>query len=174
MPSPVNRCRSLGASGGRMAAMPARPAVPGFFISVAVSGIAGSLPVMAVAGPPLVAEHIRPILLRPAVSFERPILEGFLRDLAVAPELAGELVALYAEQHPALVLRFVSRAVSRVPDVATAILLAAKRRETAHGLEGVALVLQAAVALAAPIPEAPALPPVILDFDCDTLPVQRQ
>lgn len=129
------------------------------------------LPVMAVVGPPLVAEHVRPILLRPAVSFERPILEGFLRDLAVAPELAGELVALYAEQHPALVLRFVSRAVSRVPDVASSILLAAKRREAAHGLEGVALVLQAAVALAAPVPEFPALPPVILDFDCETLPV---
>lgn len=151
--------------------MPVRPAYPGFAFYGPVSGVASLLPVMAVVGPPLVAEHVRPILLRPAVSFERPILEGFLRDLAVAPELAGELVALYAEQHPALVLRFVSRAVSRVPDVASSILLAAKRREAAHGLEGVALVLQAAVALAAPVPEFPALPPVILDFDCETLPV---
>jgi hypothetical protein len=153
-----------------MAPMPARPAGPGFEVSGALTGIAGAIPVLAIVSPPLVAEQMRPIRLLPAVSFERPILEGFLRDLAVAPELAGELVALYAEQHPALVLRFVSRAVSRVPDGAAAILAAARRREAAHGLEGVALVLQAAVALAAPIPEAPALPPVILDFDCETLP----
>jgi len=155
-----------------MAAIPSRPVRGGFSLAGLVSGMtAGPIPVMAIAGLPLVAEHARPILLRPAVSFERTILEGFVRDLAVAPELAGELVALYAEQHPSLVLRFVSRAVSRVPDVASAILLAARRREAAHGLEGVALVLQAAVALAAPLPEAPALPPVILDFDCETLPV---
>ncbi len=153
-----------------MAAMKLRPAGPGFCVSGILSRNVGTTPVMAVAGPSLVAERIRPILLRPAVSFERPILDGFLSDLAVAPELAGELVALYAEQHPALVLRFVSRAVSRVPDVACAILVAAKRREAARGLEGVALVLQAAVALAAPLPETPTLPPVILDFDCETLP----
>lgn len=172
MPLTLSPCRRIGSPGARMAAMPGRPAGRGFRIAGALSGMtAGPIPVMAIAGPPLVAEQARPILLRPAVSFERPILDGFLRDLAVAPELAGELVALYAEQHPALVLRFVSRAVSRVPDVASAILLAAKRREAAQGLEGVALVLQAAVALAAPIPEAPALPPVILDFDCETLPV---
>lgn len=170
MPLPLRGCRSPAAANTRIPAMLVRPSGPGFCIRGAVSAIAGSLPVMAVVSPPLVAEQARPILLRPAVSFERPIIEGFLRDLAVAPELAGELVALYAEQHPALVLRFVSRAVSRVPDVASAILVAAKRREAAHGLEGVALVLQAAVALAASLPEAPALPPVILDFDCETLP----
>ncbi len=153
-----------------MPAMKLRPAGPGFCVGGALSRTAGTTPVMAIVGPSLVAERVRPILLRPALSLERPILDGFLRDLAVAPELAGELVALYTEQHPTLVLRFVSRAVSRVPDVASEILVAAKRREAAHGLEGVALVLQAAVALAAPVPEFPALPPVILDFDCETLP----
>ena len=80
-------------------------------------------------------------------------------------------MALYAEQYPALALRFVTRAVRCLPDAASAILAAARRREAVYGLEGVALVLQAAVALAAPPPEMPELPPVILDLDCETLPV---
>lgn len=157
--------------------MPSRPSgllfrLDGGLTCGAVAGIAGGpAAVMAAGGPPLVFEHARPILLRRAMSFERPILADFLRDIAAAPEIAGELVALYAEQYPGLALRFVSRAINRMPDVAPAILAAAGRREAAYGLEAVALVLQAAVALAAPPPEEPLLPPVILDFDCETLPL---
>jgi hypothetical protein len=176
MAFPVNRCRRIGAPGGRIPAMPARPSglrfrIDGGLPCAAVAGVAiGSVAVMAADRPPLVFDHSRPILIRGALSFERPILEGFVRDIVAAPEIAGELVALYAEQHPALALRFVTRAVSRVPSVAAAILFAAKRRAAVHGLEAVALVLQAAVALAAPPPEEPELPPVILDLDCETLP----
>lgn len=163
-----------------MAAMPVRPAglrflldggrLDGGLACGTVAGVAGTpMAVMAPAGPPLVLEHARPILIRRALSFERPILDDFVRDIVAAPEIAGELVALYAEQHPALALRFVTRAVSRVPDVASAILYAAKRRQSACGLEAVAQVLEAAVALAAPPAEEPTLPPVILDLDCETL-----
>jgi len=177
MAFPVSRCRRIGAPGGRMAAMPVQPAgmrfrIDGGLPCAAAAGIAmGPAAVTAADGPPPVFDHARPILIRGALSFERPILDEFLRDIAAAPEIAGELVALYAEQYPALALRFVTRAVRCLPDAASAILAAARRREAVYGLEGVALVLQAAVALAAPPPEMPELPPVILDLDCETLPV---
>jgi hypothetical protein len=136
----------------------------------------GGLPCAAVAGvataasavreaptAALVVPEARPIIVSPVASAERTILERFLADLAVAPDLAGELVALYVEEHPLLTLRFVTAALEFDRMAALAIAAAAARRE-AHGLRTLALVLLGALALTAP--PAPELdtPPVILDI----------
>lgn len=138
--------------------------------------IGGGLPCAAVAGvtsaasavreapsASVVVPEARPIIVSPVASAERSVLARFHADLQAAPELAGELVALYVEQHPQLTLRFVAVAVQVDPAAAAAIAQAARCRE-AYGLRGLALVLLAALALVAPIEPELDTPPVIVDI----------
>lgn len=138
--------------------------------------IDGGLPCAAVAGvtsaasavreaasAALVMPEVRPIVVSSVISIEHPILQRFMADLAAAPELAGELVALYVEQYPQMTLRFVAVALRADPAASEAIAAAARRRES-HGLRGMALVLLAALALAAPSEPTLDTPPVILDI----------
>jgi hypothetical protein len=128
-----------------------------------VAGVASAGSAVGEAAPPsLVASEARPIIVSPVASAERPILERFMADLATAPELVGELVALYVEQHPQLTLRFAAAALHAQPAAGAAIAQAARRRD-AYGLGGLALVLLAALALLAPA-EVLDTPPVILDI----------
>jgi hypothetical protein len=162
----VSRARGMTASGRRELVRSHNSVfrVDGGLPCAAVAGIAtAASAVRAAPKAVLVVPEARPIIVSPVASAERTILRRFLADLAAAPDLVGELVALYVEEHPPLALRFVSAALRLDPLAASAIAAAAARRE-AHGLQTLALVLQGALALAAP--PAPELdtPPVILDI----------
>lgn len=141
--------------------------VAGGLPCAAVAGVAsGDAAVREVRASSLVVPETRPIIVSPVASAERTILQRFLADLAVAPDLTGELVALYVEQHPPLALRFVAAALRLDTTAAVAIKVAAERR-AAHGLGTLALVLLGALALAAPPAMDADPPPVIVDIDLE-------
>lgn len=108
-----------------------------------------------------------PVFLTAAAPGDRVVLAQFLADLAAAPAIAGELVALYVEQHPRLAIWFAARAVAARADAADQIEAAARWREVC-GATALAELIRAALAIACP-PAAPdpAPPPVILDLDLD-------
>ena len=166
MPSRVSGSRSLRAVRGAGDAGRAAPVlnIGGGFACGAAAGIAtGPGAIIAAVAPPLVAGHAHAIIVRPSVVPEQPLLDRFVGDMAAAPEIVGELVALYVEQHPLLALRFVSLALRRHADAALWIEEAAERR-AAFGFAALATVLRAALSLAAPAPEEPEIPSVILDI----------
>lgn len=164
--SPASRSgRALRASGRRGALLPVSQLfrLEGGLPCAAAAGVAS--PFTAVDEVPDgagVATESRPIIVSSVASAERSILERFLEELAIAPELAGELVALYVEQHPLLTLRFVTTALEADPQAAPRIRDAAALRAAA-GLRGLALVMQAALALAAPLDDGLDTPTVIVD-----------
>lgn len=143
--------------------------VGGGFACGAVAGIAtGPGAIAATVAPPLVASQAHAIVVRPSVAPEQPLLDRFVDDMLAAPQIVGELVALYVEQHPLLALRFVALALRRHGDAALWIEDAAERRSR-YGFDALATVLRAALALADPLPEEPESPSVILDI----LPLDR-
>lgn len=168
--SSVSRRRGADASGATASqAVNCRPYSPLFRIDgglpcAAVAGVASAASAVREApSTALVMPEVRPIIVSPVASAERSVLERFGTDLAVAPELAGELVALYVEQHPQLTLRFVAAALRADPAAGAAIAEAARRREV-YGLRSLALVLLAALALVAPSEPELDTPPVIVDI----------
>jgi len=166
MPSSVSGSRRPRALRGTAELARAAPSllIGGGFACGAAAGIAaGPGAVTAAVAPPLVASETHAIIVRPSVIPEQPVLDRFVGDLAAAPQIVGELVALYVEQYPPLALRFVSLAVRRYPEAPAAIAEAADRR-AAFGFAALATVLHAAVALAAPAPDEPETPSVILDI----------
>ncbi len=99
---------------------------------------------------------------------DQGVLRSFLDDLGAAPEIVGELVALYIEQHPRLALRFVRLALMLRPGAASQIEAAARWREVC-GARQLADVIRGAVLLASPPPEPSPEPAVIVDFRDDDL-----
>lgn len=98
---------------------------------------------------------------------DRALLAQFLADLAAAPDIVGELVALYTEQYPRLAIWFAARAARSRADAAEKIEAAARWREVC-GATTLAELIRAALAIACPPPEPePREPPVILDICLD-------
>jgi hypothetical protein len=119
--------------------------------------------VAAATGAAPVAQGRAPYFARPALPADRPVLKQFVADLAVAPEIAGELVALYVEQYPHLAIALVARALKAQRDAAVQIEAAARRREQG-GLTDLASLIY--VALDFVLPPLPVeAPPVILDIE---------
>ncbi len=116
--------------------------------------------------PATVANAPSPVVVTAVPSADRAVLMQFVADLAAAPEIAGELVALYVEQYPRLAIWFAGRAVRVRADAADEIEAAARWRETC-GLGGLAELIRAALAIACPPEPQPELaaPAVILDLD---------
>lgn len=121
------------------------------------------------AAPPsaTVADGLAAAISRGRPPRDRSLLRSFLGDLAAAPEIAGELVALYIEQHPRLALRFVKLALMLRPGAAAEIEAAARWREVC-GATQLADVIRGAALLATP-PEPEPSPAVILDLRDDDL-----
>lgn len=109
-----------------------------------------------------------PVFVCAPESTDRAVLAQFLADLVMAPEIVGELVALYVEQHPRLAIWFAARAARARPDAAEKIEAAARWRDVC-GAQPLADLIRAALAIACPPLEPPPRPPpVILDIeDCD-------
>ncbi len=129
-----------------------------------VTAAAGEIePIVAAQSPATVARGPAPHFAAGASVNDRPILARFAADLAVAPDIAGELVALYAEQYPRLAVAFVIRAVSARADAAVQIETAARRREVA-GLRDLAFLLYDALDCVLPSLDEPP-PPILLDLD---------
>lgn len=138
----------------------ARLIVPEGFASV-LERIEEAAPSAAVAQAPA------PLFVGSAHPDDRAVFAQFLADLAAAPEIVGELVALYIEQHPRLAIWFVARATAACPDALPQIDAAARWREVC-GAAALAELIRAATAIACPPPAPePAAPPVILDLDQD-------
>jgi len=116
--------------------------------------------------PASVASAPSPVVVSAMPSGDRAVLMQFVADLAAAPEIAGELVALYVEQHPRLAIWFAARAVRVRAEAAADIEAAARWRETC-GLTALAELIRAALAIACPPEPQPGLaaPAVILDLD---------
>lgn len=134
--------------------------VPESFASV-LERIEEAAPPAALAGAPA------PLMLSAAHPADRAVLAQFLADLATAPGIVGELVALYIEQHPRLAIWFVARAAAACPDALEQIEAAARWREVC-GAVALAELIRAATAIACPTPEPePAASSVILDLDPD-------
>ncbi len=121
--------------------------------------------VSATSAAPEIAEGYTPLIADDAPTVERAVLERFLGDLATAPEIVGELVALYVEQYPRLAIWFAARALRACADAQAQIEAAAERR-AAHGLTALADLIAGGLALALPPrePDPPPAPPVILDI----------
>jgi len=118
-------------------------------------------PPASVAGAP------PPVAVSAAPSGDRAILMQFVADLAAAPDIAGELVALYVEQHPRLAIWFAARAVRFRADAVGEIEAAARWREVC-GLAALAELIRSALAIACPpAPQPDPAPAVILDLDLD-------
>ena len=122
------------------------------------------------AAPPSagVADGLAAAIARGRPPQDRSLLRAFLSDLATAPELVGELVALYIEQHPRLALRFVKLALMLRPGAAAEIEAAAHWRAVS-GAAQLADVIRGAVLLASPPEPEPPAPAVILDLQDDDL-----
>jgi hypothetical protein len=134
---------------------------------VAAESFASILDRIEEAAPPAsVANAPRPVVVSGLPSGDRAILMQFTADLTAAPDIAGELVALYVEQYPRLAIWFAARAVRFRADVAGEIEAAARRREV-YGLEALAELIRAALAMACPPTEPGAAPAVILDLAID-------
>jgi hypothetical protein len=119
------------------------------------------------APPPDIARAPAPVIVSAVPPGDRAILMQFVADLAAAPEIAGELVALYVEQYPRLAIWFAGRAVRFRADAAQEIEAAARWRETC-GLEALADLIRSGLAIACPRTEPDmAAPAVILDLDID-------
>lgn len=119
------------------------------------------------APPPDIASAPAPVLVTAVPSADRAILMQFVADLTAAPEIAGELVALYVEQYPRLAIWFAARAVRFRADAAAEIEAAARWRETC-GLQALAELIRAALGMACPPePQPISAPAVILDLDID-------
>jgi hypothetical protein len=116
--------------------------------------------------PATVATAPSPVVVSAVPSADRAVLMQFTADLAAAPEIAGELVALYVEQYPRLAIWFAGRAVRFRAQAAAEIEAAARWRETC-GLAALAELIRAALAIACPRdPEGDVpTPAVILDLD---------
>jgi len=142
------------------AASTAPPATPGAF---------AALLEQVTAAPPSgsVADGVAAAIGRGRPPQDRSVLRSFLDDLAAAPEIVGELVALYVEQHPRLALRFVKLALMLRPGALDQIEAGARWREVC-GAAQLADVIRGAVLLAAP-PEPEPSPAVILDLRDDDL-----
>ena len=113
-----------------------------------------------------VAQAPAPLVLSAARPDDRAVLAQFLADLAAAPAIVGELVALYVEQHPRFAIWFVARATAACPDALGQIEAAARWREVC-GAAALADLIRAATAIACPPaePEPAPPPPVIVDLD---------
>src|SRR5256885_13704799 len=86
---------------------------------VLADGVAASTAeVTAAASTPSVAQGRAPFFAQPELPTDRLVLEQFIADLAVAPDIAGELVALYVEQYRHLAVAFVARALKMQRDAA--------------------------------------------------------
>lgn len=156
--------RAGAVSSARSSPLPRR--VTGVAAGFAVAeGMASAVERVA-AAPQLsdIAQGPAPLFFSAASPQEREVLQQFLADLAVAPEIAGELVALYVEQHPRFAFWFVARALSLRADSAAQIEAAARWREVC-GATALAELIRAALGLAAP-PAEPVFitPPVIVDI----------
>jgi hypothetical protein len=126
-----------------------------------LEGIEEAPPPASVASPP------SPVAVSAVPSGDRAILMQFIADLAAAPDVTGELVALYIEQHPRLAVWFAARAVRFRADAAGEIEAAARWREVC-GAVPLAELIRAALAIACPPePQPDAAPAVILDLDMD-------
>jgi hypothetical protein len=131
---------------------------------VLADGVATSVPeVTAASGAAPVAQGRAPYFARPELPADRPVLEQFVADLAVAPEILGELVALYVEQYRHLAIAFVARALKVQRDAAVQIEVAARRREEGGLTELAELIYTALDLVLPPLPDEP--PPVILDIN---------
>jgi hypothetical protein len=121
--------------------------------------------VVAAAHGAAVAQGRAPFFSSAALRRERAAVEQFLADLAAAPDIVGELVALYVEQYPRLALWFVARALKVREDAALRIAAAARWREVC-GAEALAEMIFVALDYALPPEPEPARgPPLILDID---------
>jgi hypothetical protein len=131
--------------------------------SAASNGVAsGPGPVASVPLPEAPSLPVRTSsIVGPVFPEDRPILDSFAADISAAPEIIGELTALYIEQHCHLAIRFVSHALALRPDAAEDILAAARRREV-YGIRWLAGLIVAAVALAT-APDAAEAAPKLLD-----------
>jgi hypothetical protein len=122
-------------------------------------------PIAPARSPAELARGAAPVFAAQSSAGDLPILEQFTADLAAAPEIVGELVALYAEQHPRLTMAFAARAVKRSASGADEIEAAARRREVG-GLVELAQLIYAALDCVLPRSEAPeAPPPVVVDIE---------
>ena len=114
-----------------------------------------------------VAPGPAPLILGTPEPGDRAVLAQFLADLAAAPQIVGELVALYVEQHPRLGVWFAARAAAASTEALRQIEAAARWREVC-GAAALAELIRAAVAIACPPADPePAPPSVILDLDWD-------
>jgi len=130
---------------------------------------ANSLDAIEAASPAAaVAQAPASVVLGAAHPGDRAVLAQFLADLAAAPAIVGELVALYIEQHPRLAIWFVARAAAARADALDQIEAAARWREVC-GAGPLAELIRAATAIACPPPPEPepASAPVILDLDVE-------
>ena len=139
-----------------------------FAIAEGVSSAAD--PIRGAARPASVAEGVRPWVGGIDLPQDRGVIEQFCADLATAPQLAGELMALYAEQYPRLALRFAAIAVKECRDAPQQIEAAARWREVC-GAVLLAELIRAALALACPPaePAPPLVPADVLDLDAEWL-----
>ncbi|HEX9465057.1 MAG TPA: hypothetical protein VGB82_20850 [Alphaproteobacteria bacterium] len=132
----------------------------------AVDGLATAAERVQAAAPPArVAKGPAPVFSGVDLPQDRGVVEQFCADLAAAPEIVGELVALYVEQYPRLALRFVALAVKVRLDAAMQIEAAARWREVC-GAVLVAELMRAALDFALPPVDPEPLPAaVVLDLD---------
>jgi hypothetical protein len=148
---------------------PASPARRRGAARVVVSeGFASVLERIEAAAPPAaVSSGPAPVVVSATPPGDRAVLAQFVADLAAAPVIVGELVALYVEQHPRLAIWFAARAARARADAPEQIEAAARWREVC-GAAALAELIRAALAIACPSAEPePAPPPVILDLDAD-------
>ena len=116
---------------------------------------------------PAIARAPAPVVVSAPPLADRAILMQFVADLAAAPDIAGELVALYVEQYPRLAIWFAARAVRFRKEAAAEIEAAARWRESC-GLEALAELIRSALAIACPsAPHDAAAPAVIVDLDIE-------
>lgn len=115
--------------------------------------------------PATVASEPVPLAVSTAEPGDRAVLIQFVTDLAAAPDIVGDLVALYVEQHPRLAIWFAARAARSCADAIEKIEAAARWREVC-GAVALAELIRAALTIACPpVEPEPAAPPVILDLD---------
>ncbi len=126
-------------------------------VTSASAPIAAALPPEPAGLPELTAPMAGPVF--PA---DRQILKDFASDIATAPEIVGELTALYVEQHPRLAIRFVARAAAFRPWAVEDIERAATRRQ-GYGLHRLAALMLSALDLVTAPREAAVLLPAYLD-----------
>lgn len=142
---PSFRTRDWQAQAARLSRSP-RPATS-FALGAGSAAIASQADAIGEAGAAWRVEE------EPAFQFAAPapvdaaILDRFADDLAVAPELAGELTALYVEQYPRSAVALTERALRVGPAVAEEIRVSAARRAAA-GLRRLAQIMAGALDLA--------------------------